>query len=191
MDGPSWKLCYCNDGAWHRENSIIGHQVKDLRKASWRMEVVLKHLIVWKGEKAAQSMEHAARLRSLPGLFINLTAYFILNAGGPSHILKDVFKSGRLVSSGEEEWTLHTAKTRFLCINVWIKGCRIECFSVRKAKQLLLQCTQRRGPEPTDGIIKWIIYRLQKLCVKWHFKLRLLSATIWILVAANDDTDAP
>lgn len=48
-------------------------------------------------------MEHAARLRSLPGLFINLTAYFILNVGGPSHILKDVFKSGRLVSSGEEE----------------------------------------------------------------------------------------
>lgn len=51
MDGPSWKACYCNDRAWHQEHSIIGHQVKGLQKASRRMEVILKHPVVLKGEK--------------------------------------------------------------------------------------------------------------------------------------------
>lgn len=43
------------------------------------MEVILKLPIVLKGEKAAQSMEHAIRVRSLVSSLINFTAYFITN----------------------------------------------------------------------------------------------------------------
>ena len=88
MDGPSWKLCYCNVGAQHQEHSIIGDRVKDLQNASWRTQASFKPSIVWKGWERNSVYEphgQAAFTDSLIEEVSHLTPYVNLNSGGAMH----------------------------------------------------------------------------------------------------------